>query len=48
MRTFLEIMNHVWSQGHGVHVNRYVNANLEDAGVKGWHYKCECGKEWSR
>lgn len=48
MRAYLQIINHVWNQGHGMTVNRYVNGLAHGAGVKGWHYKCECGKEWSR
>ena len=48
MKAYLQIINHVWNQGHGTTVNRYVNGLTQGAGVKGWHYKCECGKEWSR
>ena len=48
MIKFIEIMTHIWTEGHSIDVVRYVNANIIEAGTKGWHYKCEYGKEWSR
>ena len=35
MIKFIEIMTHIWTEGHSIDVVRYVNANIIEAGAKG-------------
>ena len=47
MITLLQIGHHVWNKGHSIQVNRYRTTLAQDAS-RGWLFKCECGKTWSR
>lgn len=42
-----QILKHVWSKGHSIEVTKFINGLAYD-GSRGWLYKCECGKKWSR